>query len=101
MSDRVEAPASIDQLDLVDPARYAQRGYPDDVWTQLRAEAPVAWFEPEGYEPFWAITKHADIVDVASQATLFSNEASLLRLATAILVEVSEEWETGKRYVTF
>lgn len=34
-------------------------------------------------------------------ATLFPNEASLLPLATAVLVEVSEEWETGKRYVTF
>jgi putative transposase len=34
-------------------------------------------------------------------ATLFPNDASLLRLVTAILVEVSEEWETGKRYVTF
>jgi transposase-like protein len=34
-------------------------------------------------------------------ATLFPNEASLLRLVTAVLVEISEEWETGKRYVTF
>lgn len=34
-------------------------------------------------------------------ATLFPNEASLLRLVTAILMEKSEEWETGKRYVTF
>jgi transposase-like protein len=34
-------------------------------------------------------------------ATLFPNEASLLRLVTAILMELSEEWETGKRYVTF
>jgi transposase-like protein len=34
-------------------------------------------------------------------ATLFPNEASLLRLASAILIEISEEWETGKRYVTF
>ena len=34
-------------------------------------------------------------------ATLFPNDASLLRLVTAILIEVSEEWETGKRYVTF
>ncbi len=60
------------------PARYAARGYPDDVWTQLRAEAPVAWFEPEGYEPFWAITKHADILDVASQPVRFSNEHGLM-----------------------
>ena len=34
-------------------------------------------------------------------ATLFANEAALLRLVTAVLIEFSEEWETGKRYVTF
>lgn len=34
-------------------------------------------------------------------ATLFPNEASLLRLVSAILTEVGEEWESGKRYVTF
>jgi transposase-like protein len=34
-------------------------------------------------------------------ATLFPNEASLLRLVTAVLMEISEEWETGKRYPTF
>lgn len=32
-------------------------------------------------------------------ATLFPNEASLLRLASAVLVETSEEWETGKTYL--
>ena len=32
-------------------------------------------------------------------ATLFPNEASLLRLVSAVLVEVSEEWETGKTYL--
>ena len=32
-------------------------------------------------------------------ATLFPNEASLLRLVTAILAEVSEEWETGRIYL--
>jgi transposase-like protein len=34
-------------------------------------------------------------------ATLFPNEAALLRLVSAVLIEISEEWETGKRYVTF
>jgi putative transposase len=33
-------------------------------------------------------------------ATLFPNEASLLRLASAILSEVSDDWETGKVYLT-
>lgn len=32
-------------------------------------------------------------------ATLFPNEASLLRLVTAVLMEISEDWETGKVYL--
>jgi hypothetical protein len=32
-------------------------------------------------------------------ASLFPNEASLLRLATAVLLEVDEEWQTEKRYL--
>jgi transposase-like protein len=32
-------------------------------------------------------------------ATLFPNEESLLRLVSAILVETSDEWETGKTYL--
>lgn len=32
-------------------------------------------------------------------ANLFPNEASLLRLVTAVLSEVSDDWETGKMYL--
>lgn len=32
-------------------------------------------------------------------ATLFPNEESLLRLASALLVEISDEWETGRIYL--
>jgi transposase-like protein len=33
-------------------------------------------------------------------ATLFPNEASLLRLASAVLAEIDEEWQSGKVYLT-
>ena len=33
-------------------------------------------------------------------ATLFPNDASLERLVSALLVEISEEWETGKIYIS-
>jgi len=33
-------------------------------------------------------------------ATLFPNEASLLRLVSAVLIEVSDDWETGRVYAT-
>jgi transposase-like protein len=32
-------------------------------------------------------------------ATLFPNEESLLRLVSAVLAEISEDWETGKVYL--
>ena len=32
---------------------------------------------------------------------VFPNEASCLRLVSAVVMEISEEWETGKAYLTF
>ncbi|MGO8860085.1 MAG: cytochrome P450 [Acidimicrobiales bacterium] len=63
----------IDPLNLVDPARYQQNGRPYELWRRLRAEAPVAYFEAPGYPPFWAITRHSDLVQVASQPLVFSS----------------------------
>jgi cholest-4-en-3-one 26-monooxygenase len=65
--------AGIDPADLVDPERFARRGYPHDVWTRLRAVAPVARFEPPGFQPFWAITRHADVARISSQPERFSS----------------------------
>jgi len=73
MNAGVDPLALIDPLDLIDPERFARRGYPDEAWTRLRAEAPVARFEPPNHLPFWAITKHADIVEVASRPHCFSS----------------------------
>jgi len=33
-------------------------------------------------------------------AGLFPNEGSVLRLVSAVLMEISEDWETGRRYLT-
>ena len=65
--------AVIDPLELVDPARYGQRGYPHELWARMRAEAPVAYIEPPDLEPFWAITKHADVQQIAAQPLRFSS----------------------------
>lgn len=34
-------------------------------------------------------------------ATLFPNTASCQRLVTAVVMEISEEWQTGRRYLSF
>ena len=82
--------ADVDVLDLVDPQRYARRGYPHDVWTRLRAEAPVAFFAPPGYEPFWAITKHADILEIAKQPTRFSSAQGIMLRPAGVVFPPSE-----------
>jgi transposase-like protein len=34
-------------------------------------------------------------------ASLFPSEASCLRLVSAVLMEISDEWQAGKAYLTF
>jgi cytochrome P450 len=63
----------VDPLLLIDPQCYAEHGYPHDAWTALRKTAPVHRFEPEGWPPFWAITKHQHIVEVSKQPSIFLN----------------------------
>jgi cholest-4-en-3-one 26-monooxygenase len=51
-------------LDIVGPEKYEHEGYPHPEWTWLRNHDPVRWFESDFCDPFWAVTKHADIVAI-------------------------------------
>ncbi len=66
--------SKIDPLRLLEPQAYADHGYPYEEWATLRREDPVAHFEAEGWKPFWAITKHSDIVEISKQPDKFLNE---------------------------
>jgi len=59
---------SLDSLDIVSNETFAHNGYPHEAWTLLRREAPVYWYERDVKVPFWAITKHADIIQISRQA---------------------------------
>ena len=63
----------IDPNDLIIPRNYGVGGQPHDVWTQLREHAPVHRVETDEYEHFWAITRHADIMDISTKPEIFSN----------------------------
>ena len=64
-------------IDLTDLDLFAG-GFPDEVFTRLRREAPVWWHEPTEHTPdgvgFWVLSAHADIQAVAADAGLFSSE---------------------------
>lgn len=67
---------------LANPAAYADEPRFHAAMTHLRAHTPVSWVDAPPYRPFWAITKHTDIMDIERANTLFINEPRPL-LATA------------------
>jgi cytochrome P450 len=70
MSSAATAP---EDLNPVHPELYVKHGYPHEFWTRLRAEDPVHWFEQANGIPFWAITKHSDIVMIGKSPEKFLN----------------------------
>jgi cytochrome P450 len=71
------APQSVDTLDILNPDLYVERGYPHEEWAVLRREAPVYWYQRDNCEPFWAITRHADIIEVSRHPELFRSTQRL------------------------
>jgi cytochrome P450 len=67
---------------LADPTAYADDTRLHTALTHLRANNPVAWVDNPPYRPFWAITKHADIMAIERDNNLFLSEPRPL-LATA------------------
>lgn len=62
----VEAP------DLKDPSLY-EASVPWDAFDDLRRNDPVHWNPESDGAGFWAVTRHADIVEVSRQPLLFSS----------------------------
>jgi cytochrome P450 len=58
---------------LVDPLAYTDQPKLHAALAHLRANAPVSWVEVPNYQPFWAITKHVDIMDIERENMLFTN----------------------------
>ncbi|MGA1245371.1 MAG: cytochrome P450 [Ilumatobacteraceae bacterium] len=74
MSDR--QPASVQEAGyvFVDPAAYADEDYFHRACAKLRTEDPVHLVEGPGFNPFYAITKSADIFDIEARNQIFLNE---------------------------
>lgn len=58
---------------LANPLAYTDETLLHEALTHLRAHAPVSWVEVPLYRGFWAITKHADIMEIERQNDLFTN----------------------------
>ena len=58
---------------IIDPKAYSQRELVDEAFRQIRATAPLDKAELDGFEPFWVVTRHADIKDIERQPDIFHN----------------------------
>jgi cholest-4-en-3-one 26-monooxygenase len=69
---------ALPEIDLTDPDVYASR-VPDQEFAELRRQAPVWWNAQQtgakgfGDGGFWAVTRHADVLEVSKNDKLFSS----------------------------
>ena len=57
--------------DLYDPQTYVD-GPPHELFAELRETHPVFWQDIPGQEGYWAVLRHADVVEVSRNPLLFS-----------------------------
>jgi cytochrome P450 len=66
----------LQDIDLTDLDRFVG-GFPHDVFTLLRHDAPVWWHPPTVHTPdgtgFWVVSSHAHVLEVVSDAATFSS----------------------------
>ena len=77
-------------VDLCDLDRF-DRGFPHDVFAELRSEHPV-WFHPAtphvpGGEGFWVLSRYADVLAAASDGVTFSSVTGGARDGGGTLIE--------------
>ena len=77
--------------DVIDPEVYEQVGHPQHAFAWLRANDPLRMVEPEGFRPFWVVTKHADITEIEKQPYIFTSEARPILMREATAPEMKEE----------
>jgi cytochrome P450 len=58
---------------FTNPVAYTDEAGLHRALSHLRAHAPVSWVDVPNYAPFWAITKHADIMEIERANDIFTN----------------------------
>ncbi len=72
MHEAAKLPERLGRL-IVSPKAYAKQKSLLAGFRWLRANLPLGAVETEGFDPFWVVTKHADILEIIRQHNLFHN----------------------------
>ncbi len=93
MTGTIEVPDEI-AATTISPSAYADDKRVHDAFRWLRANAPLAKVDLEGFTPFWIVSKHADILEVSRQNDLF-HSGDLPATFTSIEVDHAVRKMTG------
>jgi cytochrome P450 len=72
MHEAEKLPGRLGRL-IVSPKAYAKQKTLLAAFNWLRANLPLGRVETEGFDPFWVVTKHADILEIIRRHDLFHN----------------------------
>jgi cytochrome P450 len=90
MSARIVDPTSDKAANVfADPSAYTDEPRLHDALTHLRAHAPVSFVDRRPYRPFWAITEHADVMEIERANDLFISAPRPL-LGTAMADDLAQ-----------
>ncbi|MCY4532080.1 MAG: cytochrome P450 [Gammaproteobacteria bacterium] len=91
----VESP-SLDNA-IVESRRWADEDWVHSQFAWLRENSPIRKMSPNGFEPFWCITRHADIRTIESDKKLFINDPR--PILTPRMFDAVVQQLTGRRHL--
>jgi len=97
MSARITDPAG---RVLADPQAATDEPRLHAALAHLRQHAPVCWVDVDGFEPFWAITKHADVMEIERQNDMFTNDPRAVLLSAELDKKMQADRAAGMGLAT-
>ncbi len=73
---------------LTDPKAYGEWNGLLDHFAWARQNAPLAVAEAAGFDPFWAVTRHADIMEISRNNKLFASGVRQTTLTQSVIDQV-------------
>ena len=63
---------------ILNPEYWGRNGFPHAAARWLREKDPIRWYESELVDPFWLVTRHADVVEVSRNSQLWSSTERIM-----------------------
>jgi cytochrome P450 len=80
---------------VVDPNQFVESSRIDETLAWVRQNAPLEVAEPDGFDPFWLVSRHADILEIERNNKLFLNTGRVARAMSKSTLEQLQKAMAG------